>query len=244
MRVAIIGGGLGGLCAARALVAAGIDAHVLEAGARPGGVVGTSEIDGFVREHAASSFLGGPSRGALALCGELGVPRDTALAGMVTAAPDVGALRECEVDFFGRRVVFVNGFAANDPVATERIWNLALARHRERETKLMVINCRLDRSDRSLQLGLALPRWSPADHYFLVGTGTFALARTAVRAGLPAHRLTPLEGETPASVFEEIVGAAGRSALVLGAGNIAGIGLELSSYFEHRSRPGADEHAA
>jgi poly-gamma-glutamate synthase PgsB/CapB len=181
---------------------------------------------------------------ALAVCGELGIPRDTALAGMLSAAPDVGALRECEVDFFGRRVVFVNGFAANDPVATERIWNLALARHRDREAKLMVINCRLDRSDRSHQLGLALPRWSPADHYFLVGTGTFALARTAVRAGLPAARLTPLEGETPASVFEEIVGAAGRSALVLGAGNIAGIGLELASYFEHRSRLNADEHAA
>ena len=181
---------------------------------------------------------------ALAVCGELGVPRDVALAGMLSAAPDVGALRECEVDFFGRRVVFVNGFAANDPVATERIWNLALARHRDREAKLMVINCRLDRSDRSRQLGLALPRWSPADHYFLVGTGTFALARTAVRAGLPAARLTPLEGETPASVFEEIVGAAGRSALVLGAGNIAGIGLELASYFENRSRLGAGEHAA
>jgi protoporphyrinogen/coproporphyrinogen III oxidase len=73
MRVAVIGGGIGGLCAARALVAAGIDAHVLEAGPRAGGVVGTSEIDGFVREHAASSFLGGPPRGALALCNELGI---------------------------------------------------------------------------------------------------------------------------------------------------------------------------
>ena len=36
-------------------------------------VVGTSSIDGFVREHAASSFLGGPPRGALALCDALGV---------------------------------------------------------------------------------------------------------------------------------------------------------------------------
>lgn len=73
MRVAVIGGGLGGLTAARALVAAGIDAHVLEDGARAGGVVGTSSMDGFIREHAASSFLGGPPRGALATCRELGV---------------------------------------------------------------------------------------------------------------------------------------------------------------------------
>ena len=72
MKVAVIGGGLGGLVAAHALVGAGFDAHVLEAN-HPGGVVGTTTVDGFVREHAASSFLGGPARGALALCKELGV---------------------------------------------------------------------------------------------------------------------------------------------------------------------------
>jgi oxygen-dependent protoporphyrinogen oxidase len=76
MRIAVIGGGIGGLAAARALVEAGVDAHVLEAGARVGGVVGTSRIAGFAREHAASSFLGGPPRGALALCRQLGVAID------------------------------------------------------------------------------------------------------------------------------------------------------------------------
>jgi oxygen-dependent protoporphyrinogen oxidase len=78
MRVAVIGGGIGGLAAARALVAAGFDAHVIEADKRPGGVVGTTRVDGFLREHAASSFLGGPPRGALALCNELGVPVEKA----------------------------------------------------------------------------------------------------------------------------------------------------------------------
>ena len=73
MKIAVIGAGLGGLVAARALVAAGIDAHVLEAAPRAGGVVGTSTVDGFVREHAASSFLGGPPDGAYALCQALGV---------------------------------------------------------------------------------------------------------------------------------------------------------------------------
>jgi len=78
VKVAIVGGGLGGLAAARTLVAAGIDAHVLEAAPRAGGVIGTSHADGFLREHAASSFLGGVSRGGLALCEELGVPIDKA----------------------------------------------------------------------------------------------------------------------------------------------------------------------
>jgi oxygen-dependent protoporphyrinogen oxidase len=78
MRVAVVGGGIGGLTAARALVAAGFDAHVLEASQRCGGVVGTSHVDGFVREHAASSFLGGPANGALGLCEQLGLPVEKA----------------------------------------------------------------------------------------------------------------------------------------------------------------------
>ena len=78
MKVAVIGGGIGGLTAAHALVGAGFDAHVLEASPNAGGVLGTSRVDGFLREHAASSFLGGPPRGALALCEELRVPVDQA----------------------------------------------------------------------------------------------------------------------------------------------------------------------
>jgi gamma-polyglutamate synthase len=173
---------------------------------------------------------------ALAVSAELGVPREVALAGMVAAEPDAGALREWQVDFFGRRVVFVNGFAANDPVATERVWKLALARHPGCEARIMVINCRQDRTDRSRQLGEALPGWPRADHYFLVGSGTHALARSATRAGLPAAALVPLEGEPSTGVFEELMGAAGRDGLIVGAGNISGQGFELVRAFRIRAR--------
>ena len=78
MKIAVIGGGIGGLAAARALVGSGIDVTVFEASERAGGVVGSTRLDGFLREHAASSFLGGPPRGALALCNELGIAVDKA----------------------------------------------------------------------------------------------------------------------------------------------------------------------
>jgi poly-gamma-glutamate synthase PgsB/CapB len=173
---------------------------------------------------------------ALALARSLGIPRDVALEGMLRAQPDVGALREYELEFFGRDVVFANGFAANDPVSTERIWNLTLARHPQARTRIMVLNCRLDRPDRSNQLGEALPSWAPAHHYLLMGTGTHALARTAVAAGLRPTLLTPLEGESPPAVFEAIMGACSNSSLVMGAGNIAGSGLELLKLFQNRAR--------
>ena len=179
---------------------------------------------------------------ALAVARSLCVPRDVALEGMFRAEPDVGALREFELEFFGRHVVFVNGFAANDPVSTERIWKLTLARHPEARTRILVLNCRLDRPDRSRQLGEALPAWTPADHYLLMGTGTYALARTAVAGGILPTRLTPLESESAPAVFEAIMGACGSRSLVMGAGNIGGAGLELLKYFQNRAKlPVTDE---
>lgn len=189
-------------------------------------------------EMARFSYLEHKENVALALsvAEALGVSRDIALEGMVRAAPDAGALREFELDFFGRRVVFVNGFAANDPIATERIWNLTLERHPRVRSRIMVINCRLDRSDRSRQLGEVIPTWAPADHYFLVGTGTYALARAALASGLNATLLTPLEGENPAVAFEDILGSCGATAVVMGAGNIAGVGFELLRFIQNRAR--------
>jgi hypothetical protein len=108
----------------------------------------------------------------------------------------------------------------------------------------MVINCRLDRPDRSRQIGAALAGWPEADHYLLIGTGTYALARTAVSNELPATRLLPAEGKPARDVFEDIMSACGRTTVVMGAGNIAGVGLELVRLFQNRASspaaPGAD----
>ncbi|MCA9770821.1 MAG: poly-gamma-glutamate synthase PgsB, partial [Myxococcales bacterium] len=166
----------------------------------------------------------------------LGIDRETAMRGMIEAPPDTGALGEFDLEFFGRRIMFVNGFAANDPESSERIWNIANDRHPWAERRIMVLNCRADRPDRSRQLGEVLATWRPADRYLLVGTGTYALARTAVSRGLSPTLITPLEGAEPVRVFEEILGACGRSAMVMGLGNIGGIGLELLKYFSNRAK--------
>jgi poly-gamma-glutamate synthase PgsB/CapB len=181
---------------------------------------------------------------ALAVTHAIGVPREVAIDAMIHSRPDAGALREFDVDFFGRRVAFVNGFAANDPVATERVWRLTLERHPGAETRVMVINCRLDRPERSRQIGAALAGWPHADTYLLIGTGTYALARTAVSAGVSAAALVPLESRSALEIFEEIMSACGSTAVVMGSGNIAGVGLDLVRLFQNRAAPGASSSAS
>src|SRR6188508_1699918 len=79
-RVAVVGGGIAGLAAARRLAARGdLEVVVWESAIRAGGVIATSRAGGFAREHAANGFLTAED-GAAALCEELGVAVEPARA--------------------------------------------------------------------------------------------------------------------------------------------------------------------
>jgi len=173
---------------------------------------------------------------ALAVCEELGVDNDTALRGMWRAKPDSGAMTEAEVEFFGRHIVFVNGFAANDPISTRYIWEQSVSRHRELKRRIAVFNCRSDRADRSEQLAESYASWTQADEVVLLGTGQYIFARVAVQHGLDPTRLVFVDQTHPADIFEILLGLAESSALVMGLGNIAGPGLALAEYVANRGR--------
>ncbi|HZO13026.1 MAG TPA: poly-gamma-glutamate synthase PgsB [Polyangiaceae bacterium] len=185
-------------------------------------------------EHADNVAL------ALAVCADLGIERDVALRGMWKARPDPGAMTERRLDFFGRRIVFVNGFAANDPVSSEQVWSLTLERHNGVQRTIAVFNCRNDRPDRSRALGEACAAWRPADHVVLMGSSTHLFADAATRAGIDATKLVFVEGLPVEEVFERIVSLTGESALVMGMGNIGGDGLKLAAYFANRAAPERD----
>jgi poly-gamma-glutamate synthase PgsB/CapB len=171
---------------------------------------------------------------ALAVCEEIGVDNETALRGMWRAKPDPGAMTEAKIEFFGRHVIFVNGFAANDPISTRYIWEQSLHRHRDLKRRIAVFNCRSDRADRSEQLAESYARWTQADEVVLLGTGQYIFARAAVRSGLDPTRLVFVDQVHPADIFEILLGLAESSALVMGLGNIAGPGLALAEYFANR----------
>ncbi len=179
-------------------------------------------------EHAENVAL------ALKVLADLGVNRATALQGMWSAPPDPGIMTVAELDFFGRRIVFVNGFAANDPESTERIWNMACERYPDVGKRVMIFNCRFDRPDRSRQLAEACANWREADHYVLIGSGTYIFAKYATQAGLDPRRLTLGEGDSVQEIFEKVVSLSGRNALVMGMANIGGPGLEVVRHFRNR----------
>lgn len=199
--------------------------------------ISEADLAGFAyQEHPDNLAL------ALAVCADLGVDRRVALEGMWAAMPDPGAMTRHVIEFFGRRLYFINGFAANDPESTRYIWEQALDRHPDARKSVAIFNCRADRADRSRQLGEDYVRWRQADHVVLMGTGTYIFARAAIRAGVPSGRIVTVEDAGVDEIFETVVGLVGRTGLVMGMGNIGGQGLELVRYFRNREVL-ADERA-
>lgn len=207
-------------------------AELIAIGADDVAAVTPDELGGFsYTEHPDNVAL------ALRVCQDLGVDRETALRGMWSAHPDPGAMQEYQIDFFGRRIVFVNAFAANDPVTTEQLWNLSLERHPDVDTRIAIVNCRADRPERSAQLGARIGDWAPADQVLLIGTGTHLFARAAARSGFDPAKLDLAEHLEESEIFEKVLSLTDGSALVLGMGNIGGPGLSLVRYFRNRARP-------
>ncbi len=191
--------------------------------------VSWNELNGFAHiEHPDNVAL------ALSVCRDLGVDRQTALAGMWAATPDVGVLRMYSMNESGKNLTFVNGFAANDPESTGHNWNLVVDRFNSFDQRVALFNCRADRTDRSIQLADACLRWQPADRYVLVGSATDVFARRALSNGLRPDRLISAEKMPPQRVLETIDEHNRNSTMVMGMGNIAGPGMQIIDYFQER----------
>lgn len=188
-------------------------------------------------EHAENIAL------ALKICADLSVDRKKALKAMQQTKPDPGAMVDFEIQFFGRKYHFINGFAANDPESTEKIWRMSLNKFSDVQNRIAIFNCRADRPERSLQLGEVFVNWPEPHYVILMGTGTYIFARSAERAGFDLSRLIFSDEDSVEMIFERIVDVAGPSALIVGMGNIGGMGLELVRFFKNRAKIKRDTDA-
>ncbi|MDY6914119.1 MAG: poly-gamma-glutamate synthase PgsB [Planctomycetota bacterium] len=177
-------------------------------------------------EHAENVAM------ALAVCQAAGVPREIAMEGMVCARPDPGALRVYRGQTDQGRWNFAAAFAANDPLSSMMLWDLLMQRYPDHTRRILVVNCRADRLDRSKQLGQMMAQHIQADLYVLVGMETHTAMRQAQLSGLAPERIVDMEKATAPQVYEYLMKSIKGNTLLVGIGNIRGLGVELSERFQ------------
>ncbi len=176
-------------------------------------------------EHAENVAI------ALAVCHVAGIGKTEALEGMYQARPDIGALKVISGEATGGKWIFVDAFAANDPDSTVILWNILGERFASAQKKIVVLNCRSDRIDRSQQLGETIAQRMDADIFIFTGQTIRPAVRAASAAGAKENRIIRMENAPAEEVFDLLTGTVEKTTLIFAVGNIKGTGQELSHLF-------------
>jgi poly-gamma-glutamate synthase PgsB/CapB len=185
-------------------------------------------MDGF-------SYVEFPENVALALdvCEAAGVARPAALEAMYGVQPDVGAMTLWHFDEDRGPVTFVNGFAANDPDSYVRIWE-RLKLHERAHEVVLLFNNRDDRMRRAKDLVPMFGRELVAGRYVLIGEQTRTLVDMLRRQRMPMERVDDLAGRPAAELWSRLVELTPSGGLIIGIGNIKGIGNALLAHLRAR----------
>ncbi len=172
---------------------------------------------------------------ALAVCESLGVKREVALQGMQRSLPDSGVMRIWTVADRGKIMEVVNTLAANDPDSIDMLWRLTQGRC---PSRIVLVNCRKDRADRSRQLAELVAKWEK-DFVVVTGGLTRAFLRRATEVGIPPDIMVDMGEEMePALVYEKVWELVKERALVFATGNTVGYGEKLITFFAGKSEKG------
>lgn len=172
---------------------------------------------------------------ALAVCAELGISREVALAGMQESRPDPGALRKYRMKEAGKWINFYNVFAANDPQSTERIMHMLTDRYKQAEV-IIILNSRADRFFRSQQLVEAVKNLR-FNYLMLTGEICEKVESYALHHGLEKDKVVRLGDPLPEVVYSRVLELTIEESHVIGIGNIAGevkYGAQIVAHFRHR----------
>lgn len=172
---------------------------------------------------------------ALKVCELIGVSRERAFEGMLEMEPDPGALTVFPIYFFGKKLTFLNALAANDPESSRLIWNEANMKYSKGSVRALVLHCRDDRIERSIQLARETSTWAGVQIVFLTGTGTSFAEAEMNRLFQPGIKFLNLEGKSPEFIFESLLAQNESGSVIMALGNIGGTGLELIQLIRNRS---------
>ncbi len=192
--------------------------------------VTTEELAAFrYIEHAENVQL------ALAVCAEVGIPRDVALKGMQSAHPDPGALKKYKIVDGQKTIHFYSVFAANDPKSTAQIMNMLLL-DKKGVQKIVILNSRSDRYFRSQQL---LDEIKPMDYSYVFLTGEIPekVESYAYQIGIPKDKVITMGEPLTEVIYQKVLALTESESIVVGIGNIAGrikYGAQIVAHFKHK----------
>lgn len=166
---------------------------------------------------------------AIEVCKHFGIEKEKALKELYKCIPDPGVLRKYDLVINNKKVTLYNALAANDPDSTYLIYE-----RMEKSTPhiYLLINCRSDRIDRSLQMADLISKKIPAKLYFLVGGNTDVLKRRAISLGSKQEKIIDLGGKGVDVVFKEVGVKIDDNSTIFAMGNIVGYGEQLIEYFK------------
>jgi gamma-polyglutamate synthase len=172
---------------------------------------------------------------ALAVVAELGVNREVALEGMYRAAPDSGALKRYQINTENKSLSFINALAANDPESTLAIWERVIASSEAPGSTIFILNTRMDRFDRSVQLVEMVYQDTKFDKLVLIGESCDRLLGVCYSMGLPASKVLNLGSVFPEVTWRAILDLPFERMSLFAIGNVHGGGHEVAHYFRDRS---------
>ena len=166
---------------------------------------------------------------ALGVAQAVGVEKDVALRGMLNAPPDPGAV---EIKYFNAnntKNVFVNAFAANEPQSTKAILNKVESYDYPYTKKVVILNCRSDRVDRTRQFVENFIEDVEFDT--LICTGKSTQMVTDLMQHLPEKTYINLENHDFSDIEKAILSES-HQALIFCVGNIHGPGGKIAEFIE------------
>jgi len=155
-----------------------------------------------------------------------GIKRSAALKSMVYAPVDPGAL---VVKRFGSAKdpnYFFNGFSANDATSTKSIWERIQMEYPQLRRKVIVMNCRDDRVDRTIQFAKEVLPDFAVDQLIVTGKTVRPIVTAFENQEIPAGELINLENKKPEELIRILTEIPGN-AMIYGIGNIHGGGEEI-----------------
>ena len=168
---------------------------------------------------------------ALAVAKALNIDKDTALRGMLNANPDPGALMIYTLDKKSP-TYFVNGFAANDPDSTRMIWEHVTALGYPTKNPMVIVNCRPDRVDRTLQFTEEVLPNMDIDILVAMGQTVNPITEGVNRKKISPQKYINTEGLSPQEVYKTIKNYF-INRTIFCVGNIHGGGDELVELIIH-----------